>query len=72
MKSQSIQLVDNSYLRDVISSQEPKGLFLCYEENQWVAVDNSTNDAWTESFPDIFEAIYWLLRMGESFFQRIS
>lgn len=70
MKSQSIQLVDNSYLRDVISSQKPKGLFLCCEENRWVAVDNSTNDAWTESFFDIFEAICWLLRMDELFLER--
>lgn len=62
---QSIYLVNSFYLRHIIDDREPKGLFLCYEENRWVAVDNSTNDAWTESFFDIFEAICWLLRVDE-------
>lgn len=62
---QSVQLIDSSHLRSIIDYRKPKGLFLCYEENWWVAVDNSTSDAWTEAFLDGFEAIQWLFRVGE-------
>lgn len=64
--TQSIQLVDRFYVKKIIEDRMPKGLFLCREGKWWVAVDNSTYDAWTEDFTSKSEAICWLLRIDES------
>ena len=34
----------------VIDLRTPLGLFLTKEGRKWVAVDNTTGDAWTEEF----------------------
>lgn len=63
----SIQRINSSDVRNIVDSQIPKGLFLCHEKNWWVAVDNSTCDAWTEEFSEKRKAIRWLLRIDELF-----
>lgn len=45
---------------NVIDYRTPLGLFLMKEGHTWVAVDNSTGDAWTEDFARKRQAIRWL------------
>lgn len=44
----------------VIDLRTPSGLFLTKEGHKWVAVDNTTGDAWTEEFSRKRQAIRWL------------
>ncbi len=55
-----IQIVDIIVLDSVIETYQPKGLYLAYDGKRWIAVDNSTGDAWTEDFRCKFRAIQWL------------
>ena len=45
---------------NVINLRTPFGLFLTKEGSKWVAVDNTTGDAWTEDFDRKRHAIRWL------------
>ena len=36
------------------------GLYLVHEGDVWVAIDNSTGDAWTEEFKSRSGAVTWL------------
>ena len=45
---------------NVIDFHTPLGLFLTKECGKWVAVDNSTGDAWTEEFHRKRQAVHWL------------
>ena len=64
--------VSESYLAAVIEAQRPLGLFLARATAKsrpgarWVAVDNSTGDAWTEEFPSLAAALAWLVGDGEA------
>ncbi len=55
-----IQIVDAGTITEVIETRQPLGLFLCRDSQRWVAVDNSTGDAWTEEFRWKFRAVQWL------------
>ena len=44
----------------VIDLRTPSGLFLTKEGRKWVAVDNTTGDAWTEEFSRKRQAVRWL------------
>ena len=44
----------------VTDLRTPLGLFLTKEGRKWVAVDNTTGDAWTEEFSRKRQAIRWL------------
>ena len=55
-----IQKVRPERLREMMCSSLPRGLFLTKEGRKWVAVDNSTFDAWTEEFTHKHKAIRWL------------
>ncbi len=55
-----IGIVDAGTIAEVIETRQPLGLFLCRGDRRWVAVDNSTGDAWTEDFRWRFRAIQWL------------
>jgi len=55
-----IQRVSPDFLGKVIDDRTPCGHFLTKEGRKWVAVDNSTGDAWTEEFPSKRQAICWL------------
>ena len=52
--------VNTERLTDVIDRRTPLGLFLTKEGRKWVAVDNTTGDAWTEEFSRKHQAIRWL------------
>lgn len=58
--SPKIQRVSRWFLERVIEYRTPCGLFLAREGRMWVAVDNSTFDAWTEEFPQKRQAVRWL------------
>lgn len=48
--------------KNLIDTREPEGFFLYVDNREvYVAVDNSTRDAWCEEFDTKQEAIDWLL-----------
>jgi len=55
-----IRRVSPEFIRRVIEDRTPCGHFLTKEGCKWVAVDNSTGDAWTEEFTRKRQAIRWL------------
>ncbi len=55
-----IQQISPKRMRKVISRYSPQGRFLSKQGHKWVAVDNSTCDAWTEEFRCKRHAIRWL------------
>ena len=59
----NIKIVSSDELKEIIQERTPFGLFLANDGHNWSAVDNSTGDAWTESFYNKWEAIRWLLRL---------
>jgi len=59
-KKLKIQRVSVGFLGQVIERRIPCGIFLTKEGRTWVAVDNSTGDAWTEEFARKRRAIRWL------------
>lgn len=56
----TIKHVSPKFLGKVIEERIPRGRFLTKEGRNWVAVDNSTGDTWTEEFPRKRQAIRWL------------
>ena len=62
MSKDRIQIVHPYFLRKIIEHRVPCGLFLAKEGRKWVAVDNSTCDAWTKEFLRKRQAIRWLCR----------
>ncbi len=55
-----IKRVSPDFLGKVIENRTPCGHFLTKKGRKWVAVDNSTGDAWTEEFPRKRQAVRWL------------
>lgn len=60
MSRTKIQCVSVKQLQNVIEYRSPCGCFLAKEGRTWVAVDNSTGDAWTEDFARKCQATRWL------------
>ena len=60
-----IHRVGREFLRRVIDHRAPYGCFLAKEGHRWVAVDNTTGDAWTEEFSRKCQAVRWLRREFE-------
>lgn len=60
-----IHRVNTEQITDVIERRTPLGLFLTKEGHIWVAVDNTTGDAWTEEFSRKRQAVRWLRGMVE-------
>ncbi len=52
--------VSPEFLRGIIEKRTPCERFLAKEGNKWIAVDNSTCDAWTEEFSSRSQAVCWL------------
>ncbi|MEY8232563.1 hypothetical protein AALA82_13225 [Oscillospiraceae bacterium 50-16] len=52
--------VSSEKVMNVIDLRTPLGLFLTKEGRKWVAVDNTTGDAWTEEFSRKRWAVRWL------------
>ena len=59
-KKLKIHRVSSELLGRVIEQRTPCGLFLTKEGRIWVAVDNTTGDAWTEEFSRKRQATRWL------------
>ena len=59
-KKLKIQRVSSAFLGWVIEHRTPYGLFLTKEGHKWVAVDNTTGDAWAEEFSRKRQAVRWL------------
>ena len=55
-----IKIVTSEQLQTIISTYRPTGLFLCHEGKWWIAVDNTTGEAWTEEFLWKWQALCWL------------
>ena len=55
-----IHRVGPEQVLNVIEFRTPLDLFLTKEGRKWVAVDNTTGDAWTEEFPRKRQAVRWL------------
>lgn len=55
-----ITIITNEQAREIIEKRTPKGLFLFKSENIFVAIDNSSNNAWTEEFNSFDEAVEFL------------
>lgn len=55
-----IYRVSSKRLPGVIDYRIPLGLFLTKEGRKWIAVDNTTGDAWTEGFSRKCQAVRWL------------
>ncbi|MGO5436834.1 hypothetical protein [Enterococcus cecorum] len=45
----------------IIDTREPLGLFWVKDGGKYVAIDNTTGDAWTEEFTDKKQCMYYLL-----------
>lgn len=58
-------MVSPNQLLEVIENRFPCGCFLAKDGDKWVAVDNTTYDAWTEEFSRRRQAIRWLRREFE-------
>ncbi len=56
-----IKQVSPERLQEIVRRYAPCGCFLAWDGRKWVAVDNSTGDAWTEKFRWKHQAIRWLL-----------
>ena len=70
-----IQQVNPKRLRKMLCQHVPRGCFLAKEIGKWVAVDNSTGDAWTEEFSRKHQAVRWLrgkFEVGDRTTQRAS
>lgn len=44
----------------IIEHRGPRGLFVLETGVEYIGIDNSTGDAWTEEFPDLTECMIWL------------
>ena len=59
-KENRVRMVSPERLEEVIEHRTSYGCFLTKEGRKWVAVDNSTGDAWTEEFSWKRQAVRWL------------
>lgn len=56
-----INLVTRKEARDIVRDREPKGLFLeMPESGVFVAIDNSTGEAWAEDYGNFEDAVNYL------------
>lgn len=56
-----INMVLRNEARAIIRDREPKGLFLeIPESGAFVAIDNSTGEAWAEDFGNLTESVSYL------------
>ena len=68
----NLRKVSGKELDAIIDTREPIGLFYCKDGRVWVAVDNSTGDAWTEEFVSESSARAWLVGAIKSRSERMA
>lgn len=49
----------------IVATRKPIGLYYFQEGNSWTAIDNTTGDAWTETFDTKEDCLAWLTGEGE-------
>jgi hypothetical protein len=59
INSEDIEIVTPSEIHKIVITREPKGKFIAFEIRGYIAVDNSTYDAWTEFFTDLDKCMTW-------------
>lgn len=52
--------VNTQTLSTIISTRNPKGMFYARDGSRFVAVDNTTGEAWTEDFKSRRKCMKWL------------
>lgn len=60
-----IETITVNRAEQIIETRLPLGLFMCYENQIVIGIDNSTGNAWTEEFKTVALAIEWLFK-GET------
>lgn len=60
LSKEGILFIDNETADKIIEYSEPKGQYVTIEDNQFVAIDNLSGDAWTEDFEFLDTAVDWL------------
>ena len=60
-------LVSSSAAAEIIENRKPVGQFYYYERNQWIGIDNSTGDAWTEAFPSYKACVAWFREKEQTY-----
>lgn len=63
--SEMIEMVDDKKATKVIDNRKPLGRFWLMSGKKYVAIDNSTGDAWTEEFETEKECFEYLMRVGK-------
>lgn len=62
---ENIESVPYEEINIIIETKKPRGLYIAREpkgkrKRLFIAVDNSTGEAWTEKFEEFIEAVNWL------------
>lgn len=60
MEQVKIRRVSTKQLQEMLCNHTPRGRFLAKDGRRWVALDNSTCDAWVEEFRCKHQATRWL------------
>jgi len=55
-----VKKVGYEYAEGIIDTRKPLGLFYTIIAGMYIGIDNSTGEAWTESFPDLRKCKEWL------------
>ena len=56
-----VKKVNTGTLNSIIETRQPSGLFYAQDNGTYIAVDNSTGDAWTEEFSNHDDCTQWLM-----------
>lgn len=59
-RSVKIKEITSEQASVVIDTREPLGLFYLLDDGVYIGIDNSTGDAWTEEFTNLFQCKEWL------------
>ena len=60
-----IRVVTINELVEIVIYRKPLGLFMSFDNNGFIAVDNMSGNAWTEVFSDFNNCLDWLKRKAE-------
>lgn len=55
-----VKMISADEMHSIIENRKSRGQFIAYENDKYIACDNTTGDAWIEEFETLEEAINWL------------
>lgn len=58
--SDKYPMLTEGWAEFIIDTHVPLGKFMHKDGDKWIAIDNSTGDAWVETFNNEEEAVKWL------------